>query len=780
MAKFIIRDDAPGAAETGSGKKGLRWRQAVFLLACLLPAAIICAPPRWPDTPGGTRQLSATVGYKAAADQMARAHLLKVVHVRRGRGQPEFTKIEIDPAQLQKDPAALGDCRTAAQKIRFLPWSYQPDPSAPCLDALNRYAASSYLALDMRQVSQWDLDGDRVTAMLTNAHVLLGAGGPRDIWRGTINYRSASGLARPSLLFSEVGTNRTIFRFTDGRDKKDMPLSALMESEAGAGEGSWLGLTLDTRASDLFGTAAISLQRLGRAVLIGIPPSLGDARVYVDGRLPAPLSGAQSQFDNIRYVALRPDQYLTIEDGKTHKRLTMQLAETPGSISEMPGNRRIREPSLFDVAQRLEQSGIQGDHRASIEGQLHLDLQRRLAAAMTAGTKPGAPPASFRGAVLLMDGLTGEIAAAATFPSEVDQLAAADRQNPNRIEWLRTNFNFQPLTIGSAAKVPFAAAIVQAHPDLLNRPPIPYRDNFTALDGHPLQLPKAKKTMSNQGNGKQPMVDFNRFIAHSNNEFALTLMRRGTVADTRARRWGSASAWPANLWKFACVIPYALVPEGSEFGWREEFAGCSPYLWRDEQDQAIGDRPIPSPWLNLRMGQVDDDFTDFYLNMIGGNRSTWTTANLGQAYARILSGRAMSPRLTVTNIPAAKGSLPIAPVVWTQIASGMANVVKIGTAHSLGDGVLANSGQVYFYAKTGTPDVDQPAGEQGHVIVLLAVRTRSGQPPAAPGDICGLRVMVINLQRDASKALDLAASLLAPGQPFRLWMSAPCRSGALF
>lgn len=790
---LVYRDDVPGIAP--KPRRRIAWRGALFMLACLMPVALICAPPRWPDSPGGVRVLPSGIGYKAAADRMAGEKLLKLVPVPRQPGQPPMSKVVIDPSRIAANPAAFGDCRDRWQKITWLPW-FESDPAAPCAAVLARYTDETYLALDMRQVSQWDIADGKVSALLPNSHVLVSAGGSRDVWRGEISYRTEPGraptdLARATLIFSEVGSNRTVFRFTDGQGKRELGLGALMTSEAGAGEGSRLGLKLGDTSSELFGHAAISFQRLGRAVLIGLPPALGDARLYIDGRTPEPLTGRQEKFDGTRYLVMRPDQYLTIEDGKTGRRLTMQLAETPGAISEMSGNRRIRETSLFDVAQRLEQSGISGNHESSIVGRLHLDLQRRLATAMTAGTRPGAPPASWRGAVLLMDGLTGEIAAAATFPSEVDQLAPSDRQNPDRIKWLKINFNFQPLTIGSAAKVPFATAIVEAHPELLKRPPIAWNPVFTALDGKALQLPKSKKTMANDGGNGQPpapTVSFNNFITYSNNEFALTLMRRGTIADTRAGNWGSPAAWPANLWKFGCVVPYGLTEQGGDFGWslveddngRKLFPPCSPYLWRDRNDQAIGDRPIATAPLYLQMGMVRNDFTDFYLSMLGGSRSLWTTANLGQAYARLLSGRAVSPRLSVTDTPAKRGSLSIRPGVWTEVSAGMRNVLGIGTARALGNGVLKDSGPVFFYAKTGTPDVDQPAGEQGHVIVLLAARTRSGNPPAAPGDICGLRVMVINLQRDASLALDLAKLLLATGEPFREWMSAPCRSSSLF
>jgi hypothetical protein len=776
------------AARRNAGKvpdKAERRRRALQAilptLAAALVLALIFATPRWPEVPPGTRTLSSEVGYKAVVDQLAAAGLLRVRRVARWRGPP-LTRVWLASDRIRQDPARLGDCRRSLELLP-LPFLAVEERSRDCAERLDDYVQrASFLSEDMRRPAQWQLNDGRVTALKSNAHILIPAGIPVDRWGGRIRYleesRGPARSRRSRLMFAELETRRPLFRFVDAGPEIRLAFGGLFGGRLrGEGQSLAIALSPQSRNGPSLSSDQIIVRRLGRAVLIGIPPDLHGAKLSIDGE---PWEVEPEGFDNLRYALVRPGQFVTLE-GEGGSRLSAQLVETPASISEMSSGRRLREPSLHALAEQLERSGVGGDVRSSISAELHFDLQARLAAAMEAGGPPGGDRVSHRGAALLLDGLTGEVAAAATYPTDRDQLAPADRDDPtrDRIEWLTRNWNFETLPVGSAAKVPFAAAIAQAHPSLLDLR-IPFRSSFSAIDGWPITgLDGRRLTLRNlRGRGT---VDFTRFIADSNNEYALTLMRRASLRDGGNLR--SPRGWPANLWRFSCVVPFGLVPRGPDLGWRDELDKCTFYRWRKANGDALGTRPIPAVPLNLMMGRVQNDYIDFYSSILGDNRSHWTLADLAQAYARILSGRAANPNLASTGTPASRDSLPLSPRLWTVLGRGMAEVLQSGTARSLRPllGRL-NARGVYFYAKTGTSTLSAPAAGDGHILILAAARTRNGAPPRGPGDICALKVLAINLQRDRSHALDFAGRLLDPanGRQFARWLTQPCPADPAF
>jgi hypothetical protein len=263
------------------------------------------------------------------------------------------------------------------------------------------------------------------------------------------------------------------------------------------------------------------------------------------------------------------------------------------------------------------------------------------------------------------------------------------------------------------------------------------------------------------------------------------------VERDRARRlWNSRSSWVANLWRFACVVPYTLSSpdvlrndrefrRSTDYGWRSDAADCSPYLWRDASGAALGTAPHAMERVQLGMASFENEFADFYQSLIGGSRGLWTAVNLSQAYARILTDRPVSPRLLAAPGSREPASLGIRTEVWRAILAGMRAVLEPGgTAGSLGQGALARlpgAGQtIWFYAKTGTLNTEVPFKSVGHALVLTAVRTTTGRAPTVPSDICSLRILTINLQRWETSALGLAGAMLEDEPALRQWLLAPC------
>ncbi|MCP4661604.1 MAG: hypothetical protein GY856_39895 [bacterium] len=171
------------------------------------------------------------------------------------------------------------------------------------------------------------------------------------------------------------------------------------------------------------------------------------------------------------------------------------------------------------------------------------------------------PP--FRGAVTVMDTLTGEILALASYPTEKD-LENWDDSTASRSRLLR-NHNFARLPIGSVAKIIFAPAILEAAPQLAELKIPGYAggkiDNLLAIT-----LSSELKDHSVWG-GNDQLIDFEEFIEYSSNRYAVTLLTLSGAAD---RETGRVMEPAGNL-------PDRLEPEQRIFLGRRRF-DRRPYL----------------------------------------------------------------------------------------------------------------------------------------------------------------------------------------------------------
>jgi hypothetical protein len=765
--------------------------------ALLLLALLVLLPPKWMNRTPGARPLPEDSGYVSAVDEMAMLGLFHVdEHPRANQAPLRIVRADWNPAVA--DSPAFGDCRTRLERLTLSPW-FTRDKQGQCLARFSAYLKDSYLEYDMRRIQQWRVEMQSALGLVPHAHVLAGAGGINAAWPGEIRYsrlfaRSEQDWDRTEekLVLATVGGNVPAFTFRRGAPMVTTTLAALLSGTVAGGEGQAIALRLG-RSDDktLLDGPELVIRQFGRAVLVEVPPRLGSVNVYVDGRREAGAGGRLSETNTPDFILVRPQQILGVEDRATRRAILMQLSEEPGLISELSGNRRIHEPTLYDAAEWLELAGVEkGNYTSSIVAPLHFGLQRLLEHEMLRPNNGRPPPASFRGAALLMDGLSGEIAAAATFPVEPSHLAPADRENPDRLEWLHRNFNFEPLTVGSTAKVPFAAAVTQQYPDLL-RVVIPWRKRFSEIRGHHVGHAGGMANAMPRPEGAP--TGFVDFLKYSNNQYIMEIATRALERDEARRRWNSRSSWAANLWRFGCVVPYPLsspnaLRNNSEFrrstdyGWRTDTSDCSPYPWRDATGAPLGTNPHAVDRVQLGMASIANAYSDFYQSLIGGSRGLWTAVNLSQAYARILTDRPVNPRLLVASGARETASLGIRKEVWRAITAGMRAVLEPGgTAGALGKAQLADlpgaGKEVWFFAKTGTLNTEVPFATGGHALVLAAVRTTTGRAPARPSDICSLRILTINLQRVETSALNLAGAVLQGDPAFRQWMLAPCPLG---
>jgi hypothetical protein len=789
---FVLTDTRPPT--TGIRPRKTKTQTFAIMAALALVALLILLPPNWPNRSPGAKALPDDIGYVGAVDEMAMLGLFRIEEYPRANQPPlRIVRPRWDAAAF--NGPALADCRTRLERLKLSLW-FTADKRGQCRARFMQYLKDSYLEYDMRQIEQWRLEPRSVLGLVSHAHMLAGAGGLNAAWLGEIRYSRLFprggqdwDSAEDRLLLTMVGNSMPVFTFQRSTAARATTLNALLSGEVSGAEGQAIELRLgrnDERS--LLGNSVLAIRQLGRAVLVEVPPRLGTVNVYVDGRREAGNGSGNSDMNVPDFLLVRPQQTLGVEDSATGRAILMQLSEAPGLISGVAGNRRLRESTLYDAAQWLELAGVEkGNYTSSIIAPLHFGLQRLLEQEMLRPNEGQAPPASFRAAALLMDGMSGEIAAAATFPAETSHLAPADRENPDRLEWLHRNFNFEPLTIGSTAKVVFAAAVAQQYPDLL-RVTIPWHARFSRIRGHRVggrggmanAIPRPEGTPTG-------FVDF---LKYSNNQYVMEIATQALERDRARRLWNSRSSWVANLWRFGCVVPYSLSSpdvlrnnrefrRGTDYGWRTSASDCSPYLWRDASGAPLGTAPHPVERVQLGMASFENDFADFYQSLIGGSRGLWTAANLSQAYARIFTDRRVSPRLLFAAGAREPATLGIRTEVWRAILAGTREVLEPGgTAGALGQGALAKlpgAGQtVWFYAKTGTLNTEVPFKSVGHALVLAAVRTTTGHAPALPSDICSLRILTINLQRSEPSALRLAGAVFEDDPAFRQWLLAPC------
>lgn len=779
---------------------------AAFL--ALFLAIILFGPQIRPaDTRLYSSELRSETGYKEVTDRLAQLGLLKIeVTSRAAQRLPDQRVVKLDTARLDRmlaeSPEIFGNCSNLLPRLPLIggletPTEMVGKPAA-CKWLIEKYRRTSVLDDHMSDASEsrWlmdsDVNGKEVIAGLrSNALVVNASGMKAEQWTGMIEYAGQDKPA-PKVALVDISSGNLAAAFGPSRsnDSKAVELTAAQwfRGETASSGARKIVISLTTTKSDSEASPVVILQRLMNGIVMQtsfIPPSI---RISRDGDL------LDTGSEEAKIFLLQPGQYLGISDSSGKNRRVLQVVEVPTELSVMANNVRLRSGTFDKILRQMEAAGYRANVTSSIRYSLQAPLENALGKYVTKSAGVDANgrirgSATPRAAALLFDGITGEIAAAGSFPAKISHLTSVANGGDRRMAWLNTNFNFENLPIGSTAKIPFAAAVTQQHPDLLKLN-IPLAGEFTWVSGDGSERP-----MKNSGGASNGRVGFVDAIAYSNNQYALTLVRNAQRAEGRTMR-NEGSGWPTRFWNLSCTMAFKRKAE-----WPTE-SGCSPFLWRSEADEPLGDSPVRMPYLNLGMRQSPDpargekrlnDYEVFYQNVLGGGQSRWTTINLAQAYARIIGGRNVNPRMTVAD-PAAKYPVSknaLTGAAWSKITEGMMGTLSYGTASKKGllEVIRADDKQpLFIYAKTGTPDIQrysdlgQSLGQtEGHLVVLAVARTRSGKVPEKPADICALKILVINFQQEPMKGPAFAAELLGDSSNAKIlsWLTQPCRSETL-
>lgn len=698
----------------------------VILMLALI--ALVGVAPGLSHDPGpdGYWQRRQDQGYPAIVQRLVNEGLLDLRTLPRRAGEPPRRIIEIDEAAVLALAAegAMGRCGEDAASLA--------QRVAQCRRVLKKFdKTATRLGNDRARADPmiWRMSGDRLLGLRADAHRLLESGYRRQRWGYGVSYAGGGWPPSASWVLVESGTGRLRPLTWNGRGPCTSDITALP------------------------------------------PMTCFDEMVMVAGKDAGRLTRSGRGADAARPLALRSGDVIGIAEAPNAQRY--QLLHRPQALSMVaPDGRRVREPRLAVLLEEVD-----ADLSKQLRGTIRPDLQARAQAvlerALVASTA-AQPRRSLRGALLLMDGMTGEIAAAASYPAREAHLSAQDRAQFAHLDWIRQNQNFELLLVGSAAKVPFAAAILRSDPALAAM--------ITRNGARCLRWTEFMRTGAAEPLGPDcppggayrdhgpARVDLETFIRTSNNFYAFSLLRRAWLGDS-----APDSRWQAALAELACTR------EGRG-------TGCPVYPWRAARATA-DTRALPGLRLSFDPAEARGAPAAALLYSITGlGEFHWTTVQLAQAYARLISARAVSPRLTAAPAGDATDIAAIDPGPhWKRIFAGMRGVIAAsdGTAYkqwTLGD--LAPG--VTLVGKTGTPTVNPGlADPDGKVFVLAAIRTMTGAAPARPGDICGLRIAVVNIQYHSPSGVrildDLIGPPAVPGRPMspvRRWMTAPCREQA--
>ena len=339
-------------------------------------------------------------------------------------------------------------------------------------------------------------------------------------------------------------------------------------------------------------------------------------------------------------------------------------------------NQSLGTISFFAAAGRTSASG--GPAQPLV---LALDATLSSNLESTAREFMNARPALRRMSVVVMDVRTGEV------------LSIAEPARRTDTEPL---IAFEPLLVGSVVKPLVASAILARQPNLAGMRLSWAGDSVRVVANVPLDRPFA-----NAANGCSAGIAFTDFIRCSSNQYAAELLVRSLRAD--GYRTTSDGIVPRDVLERSAIgTGLAEAFDVDAFGFRT--AGRNPGLWAAATGQTSDRTLMPwesRPWLVFP--ETDGTRLDLLARYaFGGWENRWTLLGLGEAYARIATGR--NVRARILNDTSIAGPVPAnVGSAFARVRSALREVPLSGTAAGLAADVGRAGGEgVVVLAKTGT------------------------------------------------------------------------------
>lgn len=573
------------------------------------------------------------------------------------------------------------------------------DESLAASKPLQRFIRSSFLRRDMETADpaiwKFDNEGRRVEGVHPHAHRIIGPFSDVSGWSGDITFRGS--LTSNPLIFGHDGSRRVLS----------------------------LSGTSTVNFKDAEGKAFATAQLVGDQVVLRVTHRDG-IRAEVDGVRAVTGDGAPW----LRHW--RVGETLTIWRGRTREDYTLSTASQ--AISTAQGGRlRTRYRGLESFASGVESAMTGADGDRAVATTLDAGFQGAAQRALETQSENlrGRGPA-FPAAMLMMNALTGEVLAAATYPNQPEQLDARLRQSVQPPAIFTQNQNFVRLPIGSVAKAPIAMAILQDNPAMATFEVQP-ATQFERVLGFDL----GGKFDDHVGAGGDGYIDFTRFLQFSSNKYAAALMLMalgetprgappapgepymldGRYSEQRPRlpiRDGAIVDAGVMSWKFELSSLFDINPDKAMND--DAPAHDSRRLWGDLAADRANPFNAVSPELeSFGLSDVRNIGADYVMTILGGNRSRWTTVKVAESFSRMVTRRRVNARLAapapVLDPGQPKGAVFISDEAWTPVMAGLKAAASSGTAAELDDNLppLA-AGDVRVFAKTGTPSLERYYG----------------------------------------------------------------------
>ncbi|WP_428150842.1 hypothetical protein [Brevundimonas sp.] len=593
-------------------------------------------------------------------------------------------------------------------------------------EALLTYVNSSRLRRDMQDASLWRLDdGGAVLELDPYAHKVARPFDRSEGWARPIFFRGGSEIG---FQLRRLADRRVIAVSSSGDAARrcDIDINDDNRWPSAGGERRALGICEGGRP-----LARLSLVGDQLVVRAGDLPS--ETTVLVGGvRLRADAAQASA-------VTMQPGEELSVRGPQGSVSLLVDRRVAAIAVGD-PSFAREAYPGLETIAGGLDRAMVRS-RLSQLRLTLDQDMQDLAQAALVeqASHLQGDGDA-FRAAVTVMDGRTGEILALASYPSDPDQLSEDQRGTRGGEALLERNHNLSLMPIGSIAKVPLSIAILDSQPRLAA-----FRIS-----------PGASRTIMGIDIGSEfydthsgPPVDFPSYLAISSNRYALGLMLIGLGEQPGPAYACGAFCEDWSLGRSRRDTPRLAILENSETGafgriptmasamsvpWATSLqtlfdiapdraaCGYDIQVWRDLANGACNNAfaGVAPQTEALGLNAVSELSSGYLMSVLGGSRSSWTTVKVAEVFSRIVTGRQVRSRLTLTpkDTPAPvpldyhiDDSEDLAGLRdhWMQ---GLYAVARPGgTAATLG-ARFRNAGypsNVVLYAKTGTPSLESGA-----------------------------------------------------------------------
>ncbi|HSK19199.1 MAG TPA: hypothetical protein VK912_08665 [Longimicrobiales bacterium] len=330
-------------------------------------------------------------------------------------------------------------------------------------------------------------------------------------------------------------------------------------------------------------------------------------------------------------------------------------------------------------------------------------------------------PALRRMSIVVMDVRTGEL------------LAIAEPARRSDGEALLA---FEPLLVGSVVKPLVASAILARQPQLAELSLNYAGDTVRVVANVPLE-----RGFANAANGCAGGIAFIDFIRCSSNQYAAELLVRSLRADGY-REVGTDGIVPRDILERSAIgAGLAEAFDVDAFGYRT--AGRNPALWTaaNASGARTADRTLlpweSRPW--LLFPETEGTRLDLLARYaFGGWENRWTLLGLGEAYARIATGKEVRARIVSDSTGAADMPANVGNA-FRRVRAGLRQVPATGTASGLAADVNdALSRQVTVMAKTGTLNEQR---DRFRSLALVVGQTATGPSSATAGSAplsCGL------------------------------------------